>query len=72
MPEKTYTKQSLIAELGRIKELGWMLNDRNSNNSGSLGNFVEDLLGIKENNLPLPNAAEWELKTQRMNTNSLL
>jgi len=30
-------------------------------------NILEDLLGIKENNLPIPNAAEWELKTQRIN-----
>jgi len=29
------------------------------------------LLGIAENNLPIPNAAEWELKSQRINTNSL-
>jgi hypothetical protein len=29
------------------------------------------LLGITENNLPIPNAAEWELKTQRAKTTSL-
>lgn len=28
-------------------------------------------MGIKENNLPIPNAAEWELKSQRLNTSSL-
>jgi hypothetical protein len=28
-------------------------------------------LGIAENNLPIPNAAEWELKCQRTNTTSL-
>lgn len=33
---------------------------------------MEDLLGIKENNLPIPNASEWELKTQRKNTSALL
>jgi hypothetical protein len=32
---------------------------------------VEDILGIEENNLPIPNAAEWELKCQRSNTSSL-
>jgi hypothetical protein len=32
---------------------------------------LEDLLGITENNLPIPNAAEWELKTQRAKTTSL-
>jgi hypothetical protein len=30
------------------------------------------LLGIPENNLPIPNAAEWELKAQRSTTSSLL
>ena len=37
-----------------------------------MGNTLENLLGIVENNLPLPNAAEWELKAQRKNTNSLV
>jgi hypothetical protein len=32
---------------------------------------LEDLLEIKENNLPIPNANEWELKTQRIHTTSL-
>lgn len=36
-----------------------------------VGNTLEDLLGIEENNLPIPNATEWELKAQRKNTNSL-
>ena len=31
-----------------------------------------DLLGIKENNLPIPNAAEWELKTQRLRSIALV
>jgi len=38
---------------------------------GGVGNTVEDILGINENNLPIPNAAEWELKCQRANTSSL-
>lgn len=29
------------------------------------------MLGIEENNLPIPNAAEWELKAQRADTSSL-
>ena len=40
-------------------------------NAGGVGNTIEDLLGIKENNLPIPNAAEWELKCQRADTSSL-
>ncbi len=50
--------------------MGWIPNARKGN-PGGIGNTLEDLLGIKENNLPIPNAAEWELKTQRLNTTSL-
>ncbi|MBF8249978.1 MAG: hypothetical protein HW400_579 [Candidatus Levybacteria bacterium] len=65
-----YTKQALIDELKKIAESGWIMNARKGN-AGGIGNTLEDLLGIKENNLPIPNAAEWELKTQRLNSTSL-
>lgn len=65
-----YTKQALIDKLKKIAELGWIVNARQGN-AGGIGNTLEDLLGIKENNLPIPNAAEWELKTQRLNSSSL-
>ncbi len=65
-----FTKDQLILELRKIKEMGWIKNTR-PGNVGGIGNTLEDLLGIKENNLPIPNAAEWELKTQRANTSSL-
>ncbi|KKU04353.1 MAG: hypothetical protein UX24_C0004G0012 [Candidatus Giovannonibacteria bacterium GW2011_GWB1_45_9b] len=67
---KIYTKKSLIAELKKIAAIGWIANARRGNHGG-VGNTLEDLLGIKENNLPIPNAAEWELKTQRLNSTSL-
>ena len=69
---KTYTKSTLIAELKEICSRGWIPSCRNRRNAGAAGNTLEDLLGIQENNLPLPNAAEWELKTQRKNTTALL
>ena len=65
-----YTKESLITKLKEISEQGWIENRRHENNGG-IGNTLEDLLGIQENNLPIPNAAEWELKTQRLKTSSL-
>jgi hypothetical protein len=68
---KVYTKESLIEELKKIRNMGWILNAR-PGNSGGVGNTLEDLLGIEENNLPIPNAAEWELKCQRANTTSLV
>jgi hypothetical protein len=68
---KIFTKESLIKELKEIRDMGWILNAR-SGNSGGVGNTLEDLLGIEENNLPIPNAAEWEMKCQRANTTSLV
>ena len=67
---KIYTKELLIKELRSIRDMGWILS-RRGKNDGAVGNTLEDLLGIEENNLPIPNAAEWELKAQRKNTNSL-
>ncbi|KXJ97946.1 MAG: hypothetical protein UZ19_OD1000849 [Parcubacteria bacterium OLB19] len=67
---RTYTKQGLIAKLKEISEMGWISNGRH-NNHGGIGNTLEDLLGIEENNLPIPNAAEWELKAQRLKSSSL-
>ena len=67
---KIYTKDSLIQELKSIVAKGWIDNARRCNHGG-IGNTLEDLLGITENNLLIPNAAEWELKTQRLNTTAL-
>ncbi len=65
-----YTKEDLINKLKKIRDMGWIKNAR-PGNDGGVGNTLEDLLGIKENNLPIPNAREWELKCQRMETGSL-
>ncbi len=72
MTKKTiiYTKQTIINRLNEISALGWIKNVR-PGNAGGVGNTLEDLLGIEENNLPIPNAAEWELKCQRIDTSSL-
>jgi hypothetical protein len=67
----TYTKETLVAALQEIRDKGWIPNSRPGNAEG-VGNTLEDLLEIEENNLPLPNAAEWELKCQRANTSSLV
>src|SRR3990167_4120492 len=66
----TYTKPALIDKLEEIALAGFIPNARKGN-AGGIGNTLEDLLGLKENNLPIPNAAEWELKTQRINSSSL-
>ncbi len=69
---KAFTKDSLIAELTAICNLGWVESCRRPGNDGAVGNTLEKLLGITENNLPLPNASEWELKGQRRQTSSLV
>lgn len=67
---KTYTKAGLVEALIQIRSMGFIQNRRRGNHGG-VGNTLEDLLGIEENNLPLPNAAEWELKTQKLGSNAL-
>ena len=67
---KTFTKDELINKLIKLTKMGWVANGRFGNHGG-IGNTLEDYLEIEENNLPIPNAAEWELKTQRLNTSSL-
>lgn len=66
----TYSKDELIKRFKEIAAMGWVPNARHGNHGG-IGNTLEDLLGIQENNLPIPNAAEWELKAQRLNSTSL-
>lgn len=67
---KIYTKASLIQTLNQIRNSGWIKSAR-PGNAGAVGNTLEDLLEIRENNLPLPNAGEWEIKAQRVDTSSL-
>lgn len=69
---RLFTKEELIDKLRDIFSQGFHKSIRKAGNDGAVGNTLEFLLGINENNLPIPNAAEWELKGQRENTNSLI
>lgn len=67
------SKEELIQKFKEIESRGWIEEPtRRKKNDGAVGNLLEDLLGIPENNLPIPNAAEWELKAQRAETSSLV
>ena len=68
---RRFTKASLAYALNEIRDQGWIETARRGNDGG-VGNTLEDLLGIAENNLPLPNAGEWEIKGQRADTSSLI
>jgi len=48
-----YTKEKLIEKLTEISNAGWIENQRHGN-QGGIGNTLEHLLGIEENNLPIP------------------
>ncbi len=72
---KLYTKEQLIDAINDIFDQGWhrsVKKTANTRNDGAVGNTLEVLLGIDENNLPIPNAQEWELKGQRLHTSSLV
>ncbi len=69
--DRTYTKEEVIQRLTQTRDMGWILSRRTKKNVGAVGNTLEDLLGIKENNLPIANAGAWEVKAQRRETESL-
>ncbi len=72
---KLYSKEELIQIIQNIFEGGWQKSVKNTidnRNDGAVGNTLENLIGIEENNLPIPNASEWELKGQRLRTTSLI
>src|SRR5690554_3663430 len=69
--EHKYTTEGLIEKLqndviGKWHEEGRVGND------GSAGNTLEDLLGVEENNLMLPDWGHIELKTKKKEGTSLV
>jgi len=66
-----FSKVELIEKIKEITESGWVHTNR-TKNDGAVGNTLEDLLGIPENNLAIANTVDWEIKAQRTNTNSLV
>jgi len=68
---KFYELRKLQSDLEMIVNLGWIENQRHGNDGG-IGNTLEDLLGISENNYSLPDFGNWEIKSQRSKTASLL
>ena len=72
---KLFSKEELIDKIKAISSKGWhksVKHTRDVRNDGAVGNTLEVLLGIDENNLPIPNAREWELKGQRAHSCSLI
>jgi len=66
----TFTLRKLKEQLEKIKAMGFVKTHR-AHDTG-IGKTLEDLLGIKENNLRLPDVGEVELKAKRMDSGSML
>lgn len=64
-------KEELLDRLKAIQKLGWVHTNR-TKNDGAVGNTLEDLLEIPENNLGIANTVDWELKAQRKRTGSMI
>lgn len=60
----------LIKDLEKIKSKGFVPCTRPNNKDGGIGNTLEDLLNIKENNLQEFDYLDYEIKSQRTLTNS--
>jgi len=72
---KIYTAEELVEAIRHISEQGWHRSVKdtiNTRNDGAVGNTLEYLLDVPENNLPIANIREWELKGQRAHTGSLI
>lgn len=64
------TLDDFIVQFKKIKKMGWIKTHR-SGNTG-VGKTLEDLLGITENNIQGPDFGNYELKSGRSNSNSML
>lgn len=66
----TITLRKLKEQLEKIKALGFVKTHR-AHDTG-IGKTLEDLLGIKENNLRFPDIGDVELKAKRIDSGSML
>lgn len=71
MAVRYLTKEQMVEKLKSVKDRGWIKSIRPLN-SGGIGNTIDALLGLPENNLPIADTAQWELKSHRVGSSSLL
>lgn len=64
--------QELTNKFLQIKEKGFVPNTRPNNQDGGIGNTLEDLLGIQENNLTQADFRGIEIKSQRLFNSSYI
>lgn len=64
------TLEDFIREYNKIVNMGWVRTHRYG--PTGIGKTLEDLLGIPENNIDGPDFGDYELKSCRVNSNSML
>jgi hypothetical protein len=69
--DRVYNLKTLVDKL-QSDVIGKWHNEGRSGNDGSAGNTIEDLLGISENNLKLPDWGRIEIKTKKKESQSLV
>jgi hypothetical protein len=69
-PKRSMTLSQLVEKLEEIRNNGYIKTHR-AHDTG-VGKTLEDLLGIAENNLQVPDVGEVELKGQRIESGSML
>ena len=65
-----HTLEDFISKYQNIVNTGWITTHRSG--PTGIGKTLEDLLGIPENNLHEPDFGEYELKSCRINSKSML
>lgn len=65
-----YTLNDFIREYTKICNMGWITTHRSG--PTGIGKTLEDLLGIPENNIDGPDFGDYELKSCRLDSNSML
>ena len=65
-----YTLDDFLREYSKICAMGWIRTHRSG--PTGIGKTLEDLLGIVENNIDGPDFGDYELKSCRLNSNSML
>lgn len=68
--DEVFTLDEFIERFTKIKNMGWVKTHR-AGRTG-IGKTLEDLLGIVENNIQGPDFGDYELKSARKNSNSML
>lgn len=71
MAMRFLSKEQMVADLKGLMSQGWIENQK-PKNSGGIGNTIDNLLGLSENNLPISDTAQWEMKTHRKGSSSLV